>query len=245
MAAPPAWDTLHSGPPDPPPQLPNTMSPFRFHAPDRFAPLGRLATVSGGPPVVSTLLTLLSTVMKPTYRLSGDQKGVTAPSVPGRRLHSTVSKSRSHNPSCAVAANTSLRPSGDTDRSSYGVTFSGTGVSNRLSELGAAGRNIQTPIASAIVAISAATPCHTRTDRAGIDDGGESAAIHFRACLTSRADCHRFSGSFSRQVLTTSARPRGVRGCISSSGRGSSLRIDATRAACVLPVNGRVPAINS
>ena len=61
-----------------------------------------------------------------------------------------------------------------------------------------------------------------RTDRAGIDGGG-SAAIDLSACLTSRADCHRFSGSFSRQVRTTSARPRGVRGSISNSGRGSSL----------------------
>ena len=142
------------------------------------------------------------------------------------------------------AVNTSLRPSGDTDTSSDGVTFSGTGASNRLGEPGAVGRNTQAPIPSAIAAITTANPCHTRTDRAGIDGGG-SAAIHLRACLTSRADCQRFSGSFSRQVRTTSARPRGVCGCISISGRGSSLRIDATRLACVLPVKGRVPAINS
>ena len=85
---------------------------------------------------MSTLLSILSTV-KPTYRLSGDQNGVEAPSVPGRRRHSCESKFRNHIPSCAV--NTSLRPSGDTDTSSNGVTFSGIDASNRLGEPGAVG----------------------------------------------------------------------------------------------------------
>src|SRR6187431_2168375 len=104
--------------------------------------------MSGGPPDVSIFQIVLLTE-KPTYRLSGDQKGLEAPSVPGKRRHSGASKARSHKPSCAVAANTSLRPSGDTATSLYGVTFSGTGASSRLIEPGAAGRNAQAPIASA------------------------------------------------------------------------------------------------
>jgi hypothetical protein len=96
--------------------------------------VGTLATVSGGPPVVSTLLSVLPT-MKPTYRLSGDQKGVEAPSVPGRRRHSSASRSRNHNPAPTAA---SLRPSGDTDALDR-VTFSGHGASNRPGEPGAVG----------------------------------------------------------------------------------------------------------
>src|SRR5688572_16356163 len=126
--------------------------------------------------------------MKPTYRLSGDQKGVEAPSVPGRRRHSSASRSRSHNP---PAVNTSLRPSGDTDTSLYEVTFSGTGASNRPGEPGAVGWNTHTLIPNAIAAINTANPCHTRTDREGIDGSG-CAAINLSACLTSRADCQRF-----------------------------------------------------
>src|SRR5262245_39832567 len=99
--------------------------------------LGTMATVSGGPPVVSTFL-IVSPTMRPTYRLSGDQKWVVAPSVPGRRRHSTASRSRNHNPlGCAVTP--SLRPSGDTDRSFHPDTFSGSGTSSRLGEAGAVG----------------------------------------------------------------------------------------------------------
>ena len=69
---------------------------------------GTVATFSGGPPVVSTLLNALSTV-NPTYRLSRDQNGVEAPSVPGTRDHSCESNFRNHTPSRALSA--SLRPS--------------------------------------------------------------------------------------------------------------------------------------
>src|SRR5262245_35836991 len=116
------------------------MSPLAFQEPDPWAVLGSVHSVSGGPPRVSIFLIWLSTV-KPIYRPSGDQKGVDAPSVPGRRRHSSASKSRSHNPSCPVAANTSVRPSGETDTSSYGVTLSGNAASNRLTASGGAGRN--------------------------------------------------------------------------------------------------------
>src|SRR5688572_1392841 len=108
--------------------------------------------------------------MKPTYRLSGDQKGVEAFSVPGRRRHSSASRSRSHNP---PAVNTSLRPSGDTDTSPDSLTSSGSGTSNRSGEPGAVGWNSHALIPNAAAAaINTVIPCHTRTDRDGVDASG-------------------------------------------------------------------------
>jgi hypothetical protein len=97
--------------------------------------VGTLATVSGGPPVVSTLLSVLPT-MKPTCRLSGDQKRGEAPSVPADAAIQRIG-SRTHNPPGRPRA--PVRPSGDTDTYPYEVTFSGTGASNRLGEHGAVG----------------------------------------------------------------------------------------------------------
>ena len=162
----PAW-TLQIGPPDPPPYVPSRMSPFALQSPvQNSAPAGRFASVSGGPPVTSIFLTVLTlpVAMNPRYRPSGDQKGLKARSVPGRRRHSRLSKSRSHNPPDVSA---SLRPSGETDIESPGLTFSGTATSNRLSAPGSVGRNSQLPIpnATTAVTVNAASPCHTRTDR--------------------------------------------------------------------------------
>ena len=76
--------------------------------------------------------------MKATYRLSGDQKGVEAPSVPGKRRQASTSRSRNHKAPRTVE-NTILRPSGDTDTSSLSVTSSGTDASNRPGAAGAVG----------------------------------------------------------------------------------------------------------
>src|SRR5262245_43737844 len=92
VAVPPVSETRHSGPPDPPPQLPKTITPSWFQLPDPATLPAAVQIVSGGPPAVSILR---SSLPKPNamYRLSGDQNGWAAPSVPVRRLHSSWSKS--------------------------------------------------------------------------------------------------------------------------------------------------------
>jgi hypothetical protein len=57
-----------------------SMSPLGAHAPDTPSTSTR---EMGGPPEASILLSLRS-AKKPTWRLSGDQKGIRAPSVPRR-----------------------------------------------------------------------------------------------------------------------------------------------------------------
>jgi len=74
-----------------------------------------LAMVAGGPPESSMRFSLPS-AKKPTDRLSGDQKGRSAPSVPGNRRASIESTGRVHNlvaPSETVT-NAIMRPSGET-----------------------------------------------------------------------------------------------------------------------------------
>ena len=72
-----------------------------------------------------------------------------------------------------------------------------------------------------------------------------SSVIRSSACLISRADCHRLSGSFSRQVCTTRSRPFGVSGRSSLIGRGWSLRIDAITLAGLPPSKTRFPVMSS
>src|ERR1700685_4108413 len=82
---------------------------------------------------------------------------------------------------------------------------------------------------------------------AGADAGGlgDSEEIHSSACFTSRADCQRLSGSFSRHVATTRSSAGGDSGCSSLNGLGWSFRIDATRLVLVLPSKARLPVISS
>src|ERR1022692_4234375 len=79
---------------------------------------GRSQTFCGGPPEISISSRLLPTV-NPMRRLSGDQKGSAAPSVPAKGRASIASRSRTHScvcPSCIVAVNAKWRPSGETAR---------------------------------------------------------------------------------------------------------------------------------
>jgi hypothetical protein len=93
------------------------MMSSRFHAPPRIVVELKVDTVIGGPPVTSTFFTAPSTT-NPRNRLSGDQNGVVAPSVPGSRRMSTESMSRIQIATFSVSStsvNASVRPSGEID----------------------------------------------------------------------------------------------------------------------------------
>src|SRR6185436_17705629 len=98
------------------------ITPSRFHDPPRGLP-PTSQMVSGGPPWTSIFFNFEST-KKASLRLSGDQNGETAPSVPGSALASSESSERIHNTrflSSPTAAKTMRLPSGEiaTDTASY------------------------------------------------------------------------------------------------------------------------------
>ena len=110
----------------------------RFHAP-LCAP-GAVASVRTDPPSTSSRLSL-SSAKKPTDRLSGDQKGNPAPSVPASARADPDSRERSHKrewPS-AVATKAIVRPSGEM-ASDSGAVVGGVLMSARISESAGVGR---------------------------------------------------------------------------------------------------------
>src|SRR6266508_4495413 len=79
-------------------------------------PGGASQSVTGGPPAMSIFFSFVS-AKNATERLSGDQKGAAAPSVPasGTALESASGRTqRNGRPSAPRAANAIERPSGDT-----------------------------------------------------------------------------------------------------------------------------------
>src|SRR5262244_1287951 len=89
------------------------INPSRFQEPPRGT--AAMHNVRTGPPVASTLFNL-PPAKKPMKRLSGDQKGSCASSVPTRGCALTASSGRTHNrlfPDESVAAKAKRRPSGD------------------------------------------------------------------------------------------------------------------------------------
>src|SRR5215831_14305099 len=104
---PPLADTWFS-----PVNDPKTITPSEFQVPPLLK--GASQRVSTGPPAAETFFSLLST-KNPMYRLSGDQNGSVAPSVPASACAWSESSGRTHIwlPSPIVAMAT-YRPSGDT-----------------------------------------------------------------------------------------------------------------------------------
>src|SRR4029077_16146330 len=89
------------------------MIPSRFQAPPR--PVGASERVNGGPPEASIFLSL-PPAKNPMNRLSGDQKGKPAPSVPARGCACNESRGRTHKsdfPSGLVATYANRPPSGE------------------------------------------------------------------------------------------------------------------------------------
>src|ERR1700737_4139329 len=89
------------------------MTWLRFHVPPLS--FGASERTMGAPPPTSTFLSFPS-AKNPTYRLSGDQNGWFAPSVPGSALAGSVASGCTHNiagPGRAEAKTTTCRPSGE------------------------------------------------------------------------------------------------------------------------------------
>src|SRR5262245_59870066 len=120
---------------------PKRITPSRLQAPPR----GNLTSqsVSTGPPVASIFLSRKS-AKKPMERLSGDQKGPLAPSVPASGLDSVESSGRTQSwylpPVAAVKARE--RPSGDTAICSK-LDFSGGRMENFPTGASAVGRRVK------------------------------------------------------------------------------------------------------
>src|SRR5579862_3025663 len=153
----------------------------------------------------------------PKNRLSGDQNGDRPSSVPASRRHSSVSRSWIHRPLCApTALKTILWPSGETDTYSLTVTLSGSLTWKRMACTGGAGLNhraqTETPAGMANSAAILGQTHRRFEGGAGAFRAGDSVEIHSKACFTSRADCQRLSGSFSRHVATTRSSAGGESG---------------------------------
>ena len=111
MGTPPDADTFCSGVVA---LVPNRMIPFWFHVPPRKSGLSH--NVSGGPPPTSIRL-IFSSAKNPIDRLSGDQNGPAAPSVPGSSCAVMLSSDLTHSrlrPVATFARNAIRRPSGET-----------------------------------------------------------------------------------------------------------------------------------
>ena len=114
---------------------------------------------------MSTLINLPCKDGNATCRLSGDQKGDRAPSVPATFRASTLSIGRSHNeggdPAGSWPMNASMRPSGDSASivRNAGFATGGAGTSNRITCAGgSAGLNqVASAHAATITAPVAAT----------------------------------------------------------------------------------------
>src|SRR5580704_6231353 len=92
------------------------MTPSRLHAPP--PPPDESHNVMGGPPDTSIFLSF-PPAKNPRKRLSGDQNGRAAPSVPGSACAASVSSERTQRrdlPSALVAMKAIRRPSGETAR---------------------------------------------------------------------------------------------------------------------------------
>src|SRR6202023_755269 len=87
---PPADETRMS---EPRPDGENTMMPSRFQVPPR--PFRAMHTVWAGPPEASILLSVPA-AKKPRYRLSGDQNGNEASSVPASGSARMLLRWRTH-----------------------------------------------------------------------------------------------------------------------------------------------------
>src|SRR5271169_4152305 len=97
------------------------MTPSRLHAPP--PPPDASHNVVGGPPDTSIFLSFPS-AKNPRKRLSGDQNGRKAPSVPASTCAVSVSSERIQRadfPSALVAAKAIRRPSGETARGAAGA----------------------------------------------------------------------------------------------------------------------------
>src|SRR4029453_17241319 len=181
-----------------------------------------LQRICGGPPAMSIFFSLLR-AKNPMNRLSGDQKGYEASSVPasicGSLASSALIQSAPRLPG-EFATNATCRPSGDTASCAAGTepppAVSGVGdvISNRTSGswcgvLNHSRHAVGSVPASATRSTETATihPRRPFLPEAGGLHGPFGAVnvdvIHSSSRFTSDALCQRSSGSFARQASTT------------------------------------------
>src|SRR5271169_5018677 len=214
------------------------------------------ASTCTGPAVIGTFFSFPS-AKKPTQRLSGDQNGSCARSVPGSGRAATCSMERSQSIGSApgeLATNTMALPSGGeancgTPTVKLGApektVFSGGLIENRTGPpvcgawrwLTARNDDAHRNASASIQATRSRHGLCLTTERT-VPSPSE---IHFRFVLRSRADCQRSSGSFSRQVLTTLSSARGNIGRTAEIGAGFRSRIAAITLVVLFPSNARLP----
>ena len=185
-------------------------------------------------------------------RLSGDQNGRPAPSVPSSGCALSALSARIQIrffPVESVALNARMRPSGEIRGASIVVISGGVGISNRTS-CARAGARRTNPIAkpAATRAAAAARPhaSFSRLFRLWATGAGSPAcdppsAIHWSCSLTSCAVWKRFSGSFERHVAMARSSAGGVMGAIDETDGGFSLRIAPMRLAWLFPSKAFFP----
>ena len=135
----------------------------------------------GRPPAATFIFWSIPLAEKPTHRPSGDQKGISAFSVPGRAVAVPESIERNHSirfPSLPLPTNTIRRPSGESAKGATppaNFTPSGGVISNWLSGCSVAGLKIQPTVAPEIrMTTPAAAHIHFR--RAAVALAGTRAA---------------------------------------------------------------------
>ena len=246
---PPAAGTRHNGSAERPS---NRITPSELQLPS--APFGASQIVVGGPPAMSTFFSTPPD-MNPRKRLSGDQNGRSTPSVPGNARASSASSARtqmSRLPSPS-AANAMCRPSGDTTGGLGFCVPGGESNGKRTTAGGSGARFAQAtpnPAARRTATAHAAHAAPSRVRRRPVTTAGRPTLnppcpTHWSSAATSRAVCHRSSGSLARQRDTIRSSAGGVSGTSSSMGRGLVASTAAMMLDEVLPSNARWPVSSS
>src|SRR5687768_4924654 len=200
----------------------NRITPSRFQLPP--LPSDASASVCGGPPEASIFFNFRS-AKNPTNRLSGDQKGFEAPSVPASGRAEAPESGWTHSKLVPeeVATNATRRPSGDNaigPNSNAKLDFSGGRSEDRMIRGGSLRSRMTTTVAAAATSAATGTSAHASRSRlfllaapgAGSPTAEPPSTIHWSWSLTSCAVWNRSSGSLARQVLTTRSNAGGVIG---------------------------------
>src|SRR5712692_6124970 len=224
------------------------MIPSRFQLPPR--PLWASLIVSGGPPEASIFFNL-PLAKNPRNRLSGDQNGHAAPSVPASGCAEIAASGRTKSmrlPSASDPAKATRLPSGESaiaPEPKANCTFSGGRIEERKTR-GGSGLfpSIQAARATAATVERRAQTAQSRSRlrrRATTDAGRPTceplSAIHWSWSRTSCAVWKRSSASLERQVFTTWSRAGGVIGWTVEIGGGSVWRIAPIVDAWLVPEN--------
>ncbi len=227
----------------PPISVPKRITPSRFQSPELLTPCAS-HSVRTAPPEASTILSL-PFAKNPMNRLSGDQNGLRAPSVPGSEWAGIASSGRTYNIGCcarAAAENARRRPSGEAAKVAM-VVPSGAATENRTGGGGESGCNIHAVNPNEVRRNTRAIAAYKRSREmrrlavAAVAGAAPISAIHCSSRSRSRAVCHRSSGSLARQVLTTRSSAGGATGWIVEIGGGSLPIIAAINVAWFFPSN--------